>query len=169
MIRKRKPAAREQLRCPVIRMYRRGHKHTAIVEAPGLRRPTVTAWIARANERRGVNEGRGGRRPGDGRKLTPVQEERVRKDIVDHTPHRLQRCVALWRAQAGGALIKAYCGIDRPVRSLRNYLKRRGCTPQRRLKRAFEQKPHAVQKVADRGVSGHCGAGQGARGPNLLG
>lgn len=44
------------------------------------------------------------------------------------------------------ALIQAYFGLNMPVRSVRHSLKRWGFTPQRPLKRAFEQKPEAVRK-----------------------
>ncbi len=147
--RKLEPAAREQLRRTVIRMHRRGHKQTAIAEELGLRRPTVTTWIARARAGLGVKEARRGRRLGVGRKLTPAQEERIRKDIVDHTPDQLELRFALWSVPAVHALIKASFGIDLPVRSVRNYRKRWGFTPQRPLERAFEQKPQAVQKWLD--------------------
>lgn len=145
-VRKLEPAAREQLRRTVIRMHKRGHTQTAIAQELGLRRPTVTGWIAQAKAGRGVKEARRGRPLGDGRKLTPAQEERIRKDIVDNTPDQLKLRFALWSAQAVRALIKAYFGVDLPVRSVRNYLKRWGFTPQRPLQRAYEQKPQAVQK-----------------------
>ncbi|QJD30800.1 IS630 family transposase [Methylococcus geothermalis] len=145
-IRKLEPAACEQLRRTVIHMHKRGHTQTAIAQKLGLRRPTVTGWIVQANAGRGVKEAQRGRPLGEGRKLTPAQEERIRKDIVDNTPDPLKLRFALWSAQAVRALIKAYFGIDLTVRSVRNYLKRWGFTPQRPLKRAFEQKPEAVQK-----------------------
>lgn len=145
-VRKLEPAAREQLRRTVMRMHKRGHKQAAIAEELGLRRPTVTGWIAQARAGRGVKEARRGRPLGDGRELTPGQEERIRKDIVDNTPDQLKLRFALWRTQAVRALIKACFGIDLPVRSVRNYLKRLGFTPERPLKRAFEKKPQAVQK-----------------------
>jgi hypothetical protein len=44
------------------------------------------------------------------------------------------------------ALIKSHFGIDMPVRTVRSYLKRWGFTPQRPLKRAYEQKPEAVEQ-----------------------
>ncbi|MCL6646070.1 MAG: IS630 family transposase, partial [Dehalococcoidia bacterium] len=80
------------------------------------------------------------------RKLSPAQEARIRTDIVDNTPDQLKLRFALWSAQAVRALIKAYFGVDLPVRSVRNYLRRWGFTPQRPLQRAYEQKPQAVQK-----------------------
>jgi transposase len=145
-VRKLEPAAREQLRRTVLRLHERGHNQTGIAEELGLRRPTVTGWIAQAKAGGGVKEAPRGRPLGDGRKLTPAQEERIRKDIVDRTPDQMKLRFALWSAQAVRAVIKAYFGIDLPVRSVRNYLRRWGFTPQRPLKRAFEQKPEAVRK-----------------------
>lgn len=147
--RKLEPAAREQLRRTAIRMHKRGRTQEAIAQELGVRRPTVSAWIGRARTGQGIKEAKRGRPLGDGRKLTQAQEERIRKDIVDHTPDQLKLRFALWSAQAVRTLIKASFGIDLPVRSVRNYLKRWGFTPQRPLKRAFEQKPQAVQKWLD--------------------
>ncbi len=145
-IRKLEPTAREQLRRTVIRLHQRGHKQSVIAQELGLRRPTVSGWIAKVKAGRGVKEARRGRPLGDGRKLTPAQEERIRQDIVDKTPDQRKLRFALWTAQAVRALIKAHFLINLPVRSVRNYLKRWGFTPQRPLKRAFEQKPPAVRK-----------------------
>lgn len=145
-VRKLEPAAREQLRRTAIRMHQRGHTQEAIAQELGVRRPTVSGWLAKARAGQGPKEGKRGRPLGDGRKLTQAQEDRIRKDIVDNTPDQLKLRFALWSAQAVRALIKASFGIDLPVRSVRNYLKRWGFTPQRPLKRAFEQKPEAVQK-----------------------
>lgn len=145
-IRKLEPAAREQLRRTVIRLHKRGHQQSVIAQELGLRRPTGSGWIAKVKAGRGGKEARRGRPRGDGRKLTPAQEEGIRQDIVDKTPDQRKLRFALWNAQAARALIKAPFLIDLPVRSVRNYLKRWGFTPQRPRKRAFAQKPQAVRK-----------------------
>lgn len=145
-IRKLEPAAREQLRRTVIRLHQRGHKQSVIAQELGLRRPTGSGWIAKVKAGRGVKEARRGRPLGDGRTLTPAQEEWIRQDIVDKTPAQRKLRFALWNAHAARALIRAHFLIDLPVRSVRNYLKRWGFTPQRPLNRAFEQKPQAVPK-----------------------
>ena len=44
------------------------------------------------------------------------------------------------------ALLQQYFTIGMPARSVRTYLKRWRFTPQRPLKRAFEQRPEAVKK-----------------------
>lgn len=145
-VRKLEPAAREQLRRTVVRMFKRGHSQSAIARELGLRRPTVSEWVGKARSGQGTKEGRRGRPLGDGRRLTPEQEACIRQDIMDKTPDQLKLRFALWNAQAVRALIKASFLVTLPVRTVRLYLKRWGFTPQRPLKRAFEQKPEAVQK-----------------------
>lgn len=83
---------------------------------------------------------------GEGRRLTPEQEARICRDIVDKTPDQLKLRFALWNAQAVRTLIQTYFLIKLPVRTVRLYLTRWGFTPQRPLKRAFEQQPEAVQQ-----------------------
>ena len=46
-------------------------------------------------------------------------------------------------------LIERECGIRIPVRSVGEYLKRWGFTPQKPIRRACEQSPAAVQKWLD--------------------
>ncbi|ANG63217.1 hypothetical protein A8C75_12520 [Marinobacterium aestuarii] len=53
-------------------------------------------------------------------------------------------------------LIKQFWGIDIPVRTLGDYLKRWGFSPQKPLKKAWEQNP----TLAKRGVSANQGARQ---------
>ena len=145
-VRKLEPAAREQMRKTAIRLHKRGYTQSAIAEELGVRRPTVSGWIGKANAGEGTGEAKRGRPLGDGRILTAAQEERIKKDIVDKTPDQTKLRFALWSAQAVRALIQQYFTIDMPARSVRTYLKRWGFTPQRPLKRAFEQRPEAVKK-----------------------
>ena len=144
--RKLKLAAREQLRRTALRLHRRGHPQEAIAREVGVRRPPVTGGIAQAKTGQGVKEAARGRPLGDGGRGTPAQEERFRQALVDKTPDQVKLRFARWSAPAVRALIQAYFGIALPVRSVRNDLKRWGFRPQRPLKRAFEQKPAAVQK-----------------------
>jgi len=51
---------------------------------------------------------------------------------------------ALWTRQAVGELIEARYGIRLKVRNVGKYLKRWGYTPQKPLKKAYEQSPAAV-------------------------
>lgn len=147
-LRKLSAEARRVLKEVAIRMYQKGHRKSDIAVTLGLRRTTVIDWI-NAYEKQGaaaLEEAARGRSVGSGRSLTPAQEARLQRDILDYTPDQLKMNFALWNAQAVRALIRQYFGIDMPVRTVRSYLQRWGFTPQRPLKRAYEQKPELVQR-----------------------
>jgi len=74
------------------------------------------------------------------------QEEEIKKLICDKTPDQLKLTFALWTRQAVQELIKVRFGIQIAIRTIGTYLKRWGFTPQKPLKRAYEQRPAEVQK-----------------------
>lgn len=88
-----------------------------------------------------------GHRPkGTGRLLSPEREQQIRRLIQDRTPDQLKMSYALWTRQAVSELIEARFGIRLTVRNTGKYLKRWGFTPQKPLKKAYEQSPVAVSK-----------------------
>jgi transposase len=58
----------------------------------------------------------------------------------------LKLVYALWTRQAVSELVEAVYGVRLTVRNTGKYLKRWGLTPQRPLKKAYEQSPEAVAK-----------------------
>jgi transposase len=56
---------------------------------------------------------------------------------------------ALWNRAAVMQLIEHECGIKLSLRGVGNYLKRWGFTPQKPIKKAYEQRPEAVQAWLD--------------------
>lgn len=94
----------------------------------------------------GVDVTRGGRPQGSGRVLSDTQEREVRKLIRDRTPDQLKMVYALWSRQAVAELIQARYGIKLAVRTMGLYLSRWGFTPQKPMKKAYEQSPAAVKK-----------------------
>lgn len=89
---------------------------------------------------------RGHRPKGSGRLLSPVEEQQVQRLIRDRTPDQLKMNYALWTRQAVAELIELRTGIRLQVRTVGKYLKRWGYTPQKPLKKAYEQSPAAVGK-----------------------
>jgi len=89
---------------------------------------------------------RAGRPVGSGRMLTAEQEKKIQQLIQDRTPDQLKLAYALWTRQAVSELIEAVYGVRLTVRNMGKYLKRWGFTPQRPLKKAYEQSPEAVQR-----------------------
>lgn len=131
----------------VVRLHRKGIGVMRIVELSGLSYPTVRGIIDRY-ERGGaetIKPTLRGRQGGDGRHLTDEQERLVRQIICDKRPEQLKMEFALWNRAAVMQLIERECGVKLSVRGVGNYLKRWGFTPQKPIKKAYEQRPEAVQ------------------------
>lgn len=90
-----------------------------------------------------------GRRSGEKRLLSADQEARIQRMICEKRPEQLKMDFALWRRAAVSELMEAQCGIRLSVRVVGNYLKRWGFTPQKPIRRAYEQQPAAVQAWLD--------------------
>ncbi len=69
--------------------------------------------------------------------------------IRDKCPNQLKLPFALWTRIAVKQLIEQLWSIRMPIRTVGEYLKRWGFTPQKPLKRAYEQNPKAVKKWLD--------------------
>ncbi|MBS0543333.1 MAG: winged helix-turn-helix domain-containing protein [Proteobacteria bacterium] len=61
--------------------------------------------------------------------------------IIGSNPAQLQLEFALWNRRAVMLAIKQLFGIEMPIRTVGEYLRRWGFTPQRPVKRALEQDP----------------------------
>ena len=90
-----------------------------------------------------------GKQTGNGRVLTPEQEREIRTIICDKRPEQMKLDFALWNRGAVTLLIEREVGVKLCIRAVGNYLKRWGMTPQKPIKRAYEQKPEAVQAWLD--------------------
>lgn len=86
-----------------------------------------------------------GRSAGDGCILSPEQENAIRGQIRDRTPDQLKMPYALWSRAAVSQLIEHQFGIRLPVRTMGHYLKRWGFTPQKPIRKAYEQRPSQVK------------------------
>ena len=87
-----------------------------------------------------------GRKSGEHRRLSKTQETEIQKLICDTTPDQLKLPFALWTRQAIVKLIGDRYNIKIPVRTMGHYLKRWGYTPQKPLKRAYEQRPSDIKR-----------------------
>ena len=70
---------------------------------------------------------------------SPSQEATIRKAICDKRPEQLKMDFALWTHSAAMVLIERECAIKLSERAVGNYLKRWDFTPQKPVRRAFEQ------------------------------
>ncbi len=74
-----------------------------------------------------------------------AQEDAIQRIIIDKRPEQLKMDFFLWSRAAVGQLIEQKYGLKLQVRCIGKYLARWGFTPQRLIKRAYEQSPEAVQ------------------------
>lgn len=87
-----------------------------------------------------------GRKHGEKRHLTIEQEKQIQKMIVDHYPDQLKLQFALWDRQAVRQLIKLQFGFATPIRTVGECLSRWGYTPQKPIRKAYEQRPAEVAR-----------------------
>lgn len=143
--------AQQALRNQAIRLRKSGRTFVEIAEIVGVHYSTVRKWW-KTYERegpKGVRIKKRGRRAGQNRTLSPEQEREAQRLIVDKMPDQLKMPFALWTRRAVQLLVKERWGIAMPIRTVGEYLKRWGFTPQKPLRRAYEQDPEAVQKWLD--------------------
>lgn len=134
-----------------IDLWKQGHNHTQIAKILGVHRVTIGKWVAIYETKgiKGLNLKKRGRRDGSCRTIKPAQEAFIQNTIRDKMPDQLKLPFALWTRRAIQTLIKEQYKIRLPIRSVGNYLERWDFTPQKPLKRAYEQNPKIVQSWVD--------------------
>ncbi|MEM1223776.1 MAG: IS630 family transposase [Verrucomicrobiota bacterium] len=140
--------AQEELRRQAIRGLKAGKKQVDLARDLGVHQPTISGWWKRYKEDGWValKKRKRGRVEGSGRKLTPEQEKAIQKEIVDKTPDQLKMRFALWNREAVRQLIMDRFGIEYGLQAMSTVLARWDFTPQRPLKKAYEQRPAEVKK-----------------------
>jgi transposase len=144
-------STQEERRRIAVRMKEQGSTLDEIQSAIGMCHSTICrAWKSyKQGGKKALKNGLRGRKKGEQRNLSFEQEKILRKKIIDRCPEQMKLDFALWTRDAVRQLIKRETGIDMPIRTVGEYLKRWGFTPQKPLKFAYERKPEAVKKWLD--------------------
>ena len=146
--RKLKPQVQQELRKQAIRLRKSGMTYKQIGKVVGVHPTNVCKWW-KAYEQGGqkaVRHKKRGRRTGDCRTLTEDQEREIQRAIKDRCPDQLKLPFSLWTRIAVQQLVKQLYSIQMPIRTVGEYLKRWGYTPQKPLTRAYEKNPKAVKQ-----------------------
>ncbi|CUA99143.1 IS630 family transposase [Thiomonas bhubaneswarensis] len=132
----------------VVRLHVRSVPVMQIVALTGLSYPTVRKAIDlfAAGGWAALKPAARGRSAGQGRLLKPEQEAFVRRTICDKRPEQLKMEFALWTRAAVMQFIEREFGVKLSIRATGEYLRRWGLTPQKPIKRAYEQRPEAVRQ-----------------------
>jgi transposase len=147
-MRKLPSAAQEERRRQVIGLRQTGMTYEAIAGQVGLSRTGVFDMCQRfaAEGAQGLVGKPRGREPDEQRLLGAAQEAGVQELICRHTPDELGLPFALRSRAAVGMLIARRCGVELAVRTVGKYPARWGFTPQKPIRRAYEQDPAAVRR-----------------------
>ena len=139
--------AQEEVRRQAIKLLKKGMKQVEVAAQLEVSRQHVGYWWKRYRQGgwNALKMRRRGRAFGAKRKLSAEQEKEVQKLISDKTPDQLKMKYALWTREAVRELIAERYGVRYALQSLSVVLKRWGFTPQRPLKRAYEQRPAEVK------------------------
>jgi transposase len=146
------PETQYEIRKQVIRLRKQGIQNQVLAEGVGISVGRASKiWQNYLKEgSKAIKLGRRGRRTGEKRTLTVAQEDQVKRAMIDKTPDQLKLPFALWTRNAVKLLIKQRFNLEMPIRTVGEYLKRWRFTPQKPIKRAYEQSSQAVQKWLDR-------------------
>ncbi len=140
------PETQYELRKQYIRLRKKGMSNKFAAETVGLSvsRASKIWQLYHRDGMEAIKPKPRGRRFGEKRQLSAQQEKELQILLVDKTPDQLKLGFALWTRDAVRLAIKQKYGFDLPLRTITDYLKRWGFTPQRPIKRAYEQNPKAV-------------------------
>lgn len=141
----------ELIRMKAIRMVNSGMTQKKVGECLGVSRQAVNGWCKTYNEggfsalkmkQRGFSKGLR-------RQLSIEQSREIRKMITDKTPDQLKLTFALWNRLAVKELIQDQYGVNLCLSQVGNYLREWGFTPQKPIKKAYEQSPVKVNEWLD--------------------
>lgn len=140
------PAAQARIRRRVIKAVDQGRSQKEAAALFGVHPGTVNRWVQawRQSGEATFEAGQRGR-PAEAR-LAPHQAATIVRMIRDRCPDQLKLPFALWTREAVAALIERRFKLRLSVWTVGRYLHRWGLTPQKPLRRAYEQDPQATSQ-----------------------
>jgi len=138
--------AQEDLRRKVVNAVAEGMSQTEAARWFGVSRVAVNGWVKRwrvggARALRARPQGRP-----KGSRLAPHQAAMIVRLILGRCPDQMKLPFALWTRAAVQLLLKQRCGLEVSVWTVGRYLQHWKLTPQKPLRRAYEQNPEAVKR-----------------------
>ena len=138
----------EALRLRALHACELGFSESDVAAMLGVARETVSRWWAayQVEGLDGLPGERTGRPLGSGRTLTDEQAAHIQQLIDSNSPKELAIAAPLWSRAAVQKLIKKEYGIDMPVRTVGEYLKRWGYTAKKPSRHSKDQDPEEVRE-----------------------
>ena len=139
-------AAQEELRKRAVAAVLEGRTQIEVAEVFGVTRQALGRWV-KAYRQEGPKALRAKRkgRPKGGL-LEAKQQRRIARMVIDRLPDQHKLPFYLWTREAVVQLIEKKLGVKLSVWTAGRYLKRWGFTPQKPIRRAYEQSPVHVRR-----------------------
>ena len=140
--------AQEDLRRRAVAAVKAGHSQADVATVLGVSPTSVWRWVdaVRRKGSAGLKAGRRGRRPGEQKALDPKQEARVRRAVLGKFPDQVAIPGLVWTRPQVRQLIRNWFGIGLSLVTVGKYLRSWGLSPQKPIRRAYEQNPEAVAR-----------------------
>jgi transposase len=138
--------AQEALRYRVVNAIEHGMSKSEAARVFQVSRTAVHHWTKAVDEQgaKALKAKRRGRRHSS--RLAPHEAATTVRLLTKKCPDQLGLPFALWTRESVGQLLEQRYGVSVSVWTVGRYLKRWGLTPQKPLRRAYEQDPKAVKQ-----------------------
>jgi transposase len=144
--RRRTAEQQEVIRQQAVTAVLSGMKQVEAARVFGVTPTAMSLWMKKAKSKGVASlkaKKRGGHKPG---LLKGWQASWVTRTIRDKHPEQLKLGLVLWTREAVQRLIQKRFGISLAIRTVGDYLKRWGMTPQKPVSRAYQQNPEALKR-----------------------
>jgi len=140
------PVKQQQLREDAVKLVLSGTSISHVSKQLRVSRQAIHNWLKKHSElgQKGLKSKTKGR--SKGRELQPWQSAQIVYKIRNHYPDSLGLPFYLWTRDAVKMLIKETFKLEFSKWTVGRYLKDWGFTPQKPLRKAIEQNPHAIKK-----------------------
>lgn len=125
-----------------------GESAAEVTRSFGLGKKTIFTWLRIVREQ-GLQALAPKARTGRSRKLSPLEEQEVKRWVIGSDPYRFGFDFGLWTRQIVSDLIRARFGIELSITSTGELLHRLELTPQKPLRRAYERDERTIHEWAD--------------------
>lgn len=141
--------AQEALRYRVVNAIENGMSKSEAARVFQVSRTAVHHWTKAVDEQgaQALKAKKRGRRHSS--RLAPHEAATTVRLLMKKCPDQLGLPCALWTRESVGQLLEQRYGVSVSVWTVGRYLKRWGLTPQKPLRRAYEQDPKAVKQWLD--------------------
>jgi len=138
--------SQEKLRIQSIKMIKNGKTHLEVAIFLGIKRQVVSRWWSKYKQS-GLSGLKMKSRANvtDSSKVNSEQARAIRKIILEKTPDQLNFGFMLWTREAVKLTLKKVYKIDLGLSAVGRLLKKLGLTPQKPMKKAYEQSSSKVR------------------------